>query len=87
MGVFKYLIPEPSTLRQLWSVIEETQTGVILKLSDTELVKQLLAQLNKKQALSSEETNTLSAYLYSRTPLIRDLATARRRTGSYVTES
>jgi hypothetical protein len=66
-----------STLRYLWSVIEQTQASTLLRLNDTDLVKLLLKQLDTKKPLSSEETNTLSAYLYSRTPLIRDLAIAR----------
>lgn len=66
-----------STLRYLWSVIEQTQTSTLLRLNDTDLVKQLLKQLDTKKALTSEESSTLSAYLYSKTPLIRDLAIGR----------
>ena len=58
-------------------MIEQTQASTLLRLDDTDLVNQLLKQLDTKKPLSSEETNTLSAYLYSRTPLIRDLAIAR----------
>lgn len=74
MGVYSV---NTSTLRYLWSVIEQTQASTLLRLNDTDLVKQLLKQLDTKKALSSEETCTLSAYLYSRIPLIRDLAIAR----------
>lgn len=66
-----------STLRYLWSVIEKTQTNTLLKLNDTDLVKQLLKQLDVNKTLSSEETSTISTYLYSRTTLIRDLAQTR----------
>lgn len=66
-----------STIRHLWTVVEETQTNVLLRLSDTELVKQLLSQLDNKNPLSGEETSTMSAYILSRTSLIRDLAYAR----------
>lgn len=65
------------TLRHLWTVVEETQTNVLLRLSDTELVKQLLSQLDNKNPLSGEEISTMSAYILSRTSLIRDLAYAR----------
>ena len=65
------------TLRHLWTVVEETQTNVLLRLSDTELVKQLLSQVDNKNPLSGEETNIMSAYILSRTSLIRDLAYAR----------
>jgi hypothetical protein len=66
-----------SILRQLWTVIEETQTTVLLRLSDMDLVKQVLNQLGSKTTLSSEEISTVSVYLLSRTSLIRDLAQAR----------
>ncbi|BAB78033.1 MAG TPA: hypothetical protein DEF48_09945 [Nostoc sp. UBA8866] len=65
------------TLRQIWSLVEQTQSSTLLRLSDTDLVKQLLKQLNSQQALSSEEINSVNSYLSSRTNLIRDLATAR----------
>ncbi|WGV23625.1 hypothetical protein [Halotia branconii] len=64
-------------LRQLWSIVEETQTSTLLGLNDTDLVKQLLEQIEKQKALNPQETNTLSAYIHSKTLLIRDLAQAR----------
>ncbi|MBH8553777.1 hypothetical protein I8751_15650 [Nostocaceae cyanobacterium CENA357] len=64
-------------LRQLWSTVEQTQTSTLLGLNDTDLVKQLLGQMEKQKDLNSEETNTLSAYIYSKILLIRDLAQAR----------
>jgi muconolactone delta-isomerase len=66
-----------STLRQLWSVVEETQTSTLLKSDDEDLIQQLLKQLENKIFLSSEEINSLGAYIGSRVPLIRDLAYAR----------
>lgn len=71
-----------STLRQLWSVIEQTQSSLLLKLSNTDLVKRLLGELDNKKALSSEEVSTLRAYIYSKTILIRDLAQARLASSS-----
>ncbi|WP_414756309.1 hypothetical protein [Anabaena sp. CCY 9910] len=65
------------TLRQIWSLVEQTQSSTLLRLNDTDLVKQLLRQLNSQQALSIEEINSVNSYLSSRTNLIRDLATAR----------
>ncbi|MBW4625913.1 MAG: hypothetical protein KME49_10505 [Brasilonema octagenarum HA4186-MV1] len=66
-----------STLRQVWSVVEQTHTNVLLRLNDADLVKQLLGELDRLIVLSGEETSSVSAYLYSRTALIRDLAQAR----------
>ena len=67
----------PSTLRQIWSVIEETHASLVLKLSDAELLQQLLIQLADKKQLNVEEVCEVRAYIYSRIPLIRDDAQAR----------
>ena len=64
-------------LRQLWSVVEETQAMVLLKLNDTDLVRQILGQLQGRSPLTSEETRSLETYIGSKTSLIRDLAEAR----------
>jgi hypothetical protein len=66
-----------SILRQLWSVIEETQANILLNFGDTELVQQLVAQIELRGLLNSEEVGTVSAYLSSRLLLIRDMARAR----------
>ncbi len=66
-----------SILRQLWSVVEETQTNILLSFGDTELVQQLTAQLEFRGLLDTEEVGTVSAYLSSRLLLIRDMARAR----------
>lgn len=66
----------PSTLRQIWSVIEETHASFLLKLSDAELLQQLLIQLGDKKQLNLEEVCGVT-YIYSRIPLIRDDAQAR----------
>jgi hypothetical protein len=66
-----------SILRQIWLVIEETQTNILLGFNDAELTQQLLNQLENKKFLTSEETGIISAYISSRVPLIRDLALAR----------
>lgn len=68
---------DSSTLRQLWTVVEETQTSVLLGLNDRDLLKQLLRQLESKKVMSSEENSTISAYISARTKLIRDIAQAR----------
>ncbi|WP_306296898.1 hypothetical protein [Nostoc sp. TCL26-01] len=64
-------------LRLLWSVVEQTQSTTLLELNDTDLVKQLLRQIDSKTVLNTEEIHTVSTYLSSRTELIRDLAIAR----------
>ncbi len=66
-----------SKLHQLWTVIDETHTNILLGFSDTELIQQILRQLESRGLISHEEVSTISAYLGSRVPLIRDLARAR----------
>ncbi|KAF3884703.1 MULTISPECIES: hypothetical protein [Nostocales] len=66
-----------STLRHLWSVIEETQTSILLNFSDTELIQQLLKQLQNQKLMNGEELTTINTYLSSKVPLIRDIALAR----------
>ena len=66
-----------SILRQLWSVVEETQANILLSFGDTELVQQLVAQIELRGLLNTEEVGTVSAYVSSRILLIRDMARAR----------
>ena len=64
------------TLRQFWSLIEENYNHAFLSLSDTELVKQLIRQLDDKYPLSSEENTNMNSYISSRTLLIREMIEA-----------
>ena len=68
---------KPSTVHQLWSLIEWTQSITLLQLSDKDLVEQLFGQLSTSGQFTNEENNSLIAYIYSRLTLIRDLAEAR----------
>ncbi len=68
----------PFLLRQIWSLVETTQTQVLLNLDDETLVQWLLRQLKSQRSLDSQETDLLNTYLQSRLPLIRDLAQSRR---------
>ncbi len=67
----------PTILRQLWSIVEATQSQVLLKLDDASLVQRLLKQTTTKALLDHNETNILSEYIHSRLSLIRDLAEDR----------
>jgi hypothetical protein len=64
------------TLRQLWTVIEETHTHKLQRLNDSDLVKQLLSQLHTRQPLSIEEARDMQIYLDAKLPLIRDIVRA-----------
>ncbi|HEY9825821.1 MAG TPA: hypothetical protein V6D19_10260 [Stenomitos sp.] len=64
------------TLRQLWTVVEDTQPPLLLMLNDTDLIKQLLSQLQNRYMLTGEEVQMANVYLRDRLSLIRDMAQA-----------
>lgn len=67
----------PTMLRQLWSLIETTQSHLLLKLDDASLVQWLLKQFKQQRALNHEEMNILNDYLNNRLSLIREMAEQR----------
>jgi hypothetical protein len=67
----------PLMLRQLWSLVETTQSQILLNLDDTTLVQWLLKQLTTQRSLNGDEAVIFSSYIHSRLPLIRDLARSR----------
>jgi hypothetical protein len=72
---------DASRLHQLWSAIEKTNISRLLGFNDTDLIQHLLQQLEKQEALSSEEANTVSNYVFAKKLLIRELALERRQDG------
>ena len=68
---------ELTTIREIWTNVEATNTSTLLQLNDAELVRQLHQQVERKLFLSLEESQSLSAYISSKTTLIRDLAESR----------
>ncbi|MBD2495841.1 hypothetical protein [Nostoc sp. FACHB-280] len=73
----KMCVVNSKILRQFWAVVEQTQSSTLLGLSDNDLVKLLLGQIQSNKVLNYEETLNLTDYIYSKTLLIRDLAQAR----------
>lgn len=67
----------PSMLRQLWSLIENTQASLLLDFDDSSLVNWLLDQLNTQKSLNHQESGAFSDYIRSRLALIRELAQQR----------
>lgn len=67
----------PSTLRHLWSTIEQTQAQTLLSLDQSDLAHCLLSQLQQHKPLTPEEYSRLSTYICLRIALIRDLAQSR----------
>lgn len=68
----------PKILRQLWSVVENSQTKTLLQMDDARLVQWLVKQTTKQVLLDPNETDYLSDYIQSRLTLIRDLAYERQ---------
>lgn len=68
---------ELTTIREFWTNVEATNTSTLLRLNDAELVKQLHQQVERRLVLSLEESQSLSAYISSKIPLIRDLAESK----------
>jgi hypothetical protein len=71
----------PGLLRQLWSVVEMTQTNLLLNLDDPALVTHLTRDIKTQQGLDSDETKAVDFYLQSKLPLIRDMAQSRLSPG------
>ncbi|RCJ18404.1 hypothetical protein A6770_33175 [Nostoc minutum NIES-26] len=68
----------PKILRQLWSVVENSQTKTLLHMDDASLVQWLVKQTTTQALLDPNETDFLCDYIQSRLALIRDLAYERQ---------
>lgn len=67
----------PILLRQIWSLLENTQANILLRKDDASLTSWVLQQLTSQQTLEQHETEIVSNYIRSKTSLIRDLAAQR----------
>ncbi len=67
----------PFLLRQFWTLVETTQSNVLLGLDDASLIHWLLGRLQQERLLNSHETSVLNDYASSRLSLIRDIAQGR----------
>ena len=67
-----------TTIREIWSRVEASNTGTLLQLNDEELVKYLCQQVETRLTFSNQESEALTAYLGSKVRLIRDLAESRQ---------
>ena len=67
----------PLMLRNLWSIVEATQSHFLLNLDDPSLVRWLVKQLYHQRFMNHAEENALVDYIQSKLPLIRELAEQR----------
>jgi hypothetical protein len=72
-------------MQQLWALIESTQTSTLLHFDDSALVQLLLNRFASQQSIDSKMSSNLNTYIYSRLPLIRDIAAEKQasRQGSH----
>jgi succinate dehydrogenase flavin-adding protein (antitoxin of CptAB toxin-antitoxin module) len=68
----------PRILRQLWSLVENSQTKTLLQMDDASLVQWLVNQMTTQALLEPTETDYLVDYIQSRLNLIRDMAYERQ---------
>ena len=68
----------PEIMRQVWSVVEKTQTKTLLHMDDASLVQLLVKQTKNQASLDCHEADYLCDYIQSRLPLIRDIAHERQ---------
>ncbi|MGI0498138.1 hypothetical protein [Limnospira platensis] len=67
----------PTMLRQLWSLVENTQPSQLVSLDDDSLVQCLMGRLKSQSGINGHDWDMLDEYINSRISLIRDLAEAR----------
>jgi hypothetical protein len=68
----------PHVMRQLWSVVENSQSKTLLQLDDASLVQWLVKQTLNQGLLDNQQADCLSDYIKSRIELIREMAYERQ---------
>ena len=69
----------PSMLRLLWTIVEATEPGLLLRLQGDRLADWLVKEMQKQQFLTRVEVGMARRYLVSRQLLIQEMAQARIR--------
>lgn len=64
-------------LRKTWNVIESTNAGELLEISEPELIQRLLRRLDAQNPLADQERISVSDYLLTKMNLIKDTAESR----------
>ena len=67
------MLMKTEVLRRMWQSVESSNPSTLLKMSDEEIVRNIIRQLNAIFPLASKDTKILNDYISARTPLIRDL--------------
>ncbi len=68
----------PEAIRKFWSLIETTQTNILLTLDNDALVTWLVRHLQREGLeKATDDSRDLGVYISNRLPLIRDMAEER----------
>ena len=67
----------PSVLRLLWTIIEETEPRLILRLQGDRLADWLIAEMQEQQFLTRSEVGAAYLYLRAQQLMIREMAQAK----------
>jgi hypothetical protein len=70
-----------TTLRTLWTAVEDISSCDLANLSDGALSTKLLQEVSEKTFLSHEEVDSLHGYIGAKLRLMRDMANAHRAVG------
>jgi len=67
----------PCMMRQLWTLIEDSQPSTLLTLDDNGLVMWIMNEMETDLSFDRREADVYSQYIRTRLPLIRDIVAAR----------
>ena len=65
---------ETAIIRAVWSSVETINKQALLHLSDTDIVQQIIEQVERILSLDIQERESLSDYVNSKVKLIKDIA-------------
>ena len=65
---------ETAIIRAVWSSVETINKQALLHLSDTDIVQQIIEQVERILSLDIQERESLFDYVNSKVRLIKDLA-------------
>lgn len=65
---------ESNIIRTVWSSIETLNKSALVQLDDTDLIQQIVRQVDHASTLTSEDRQSLIDYIRSKVLLIRDIA-------------
>lgn len=65
---------ESSIIHAVWSSVETINRKALLQLNDTDLIEQVMRQIDRNFTLSLHDRQPLMDYISSKVRLIRDIA-------------